>query len=255
MAYPPKISQQPYNWWTNRNGQAIVAIVAHGTVGTDSRAYLSRGGDLPDGSDKKVSIHALIQKPGDPIYRYVPDERGANHAGYGTMPAPWTSINPNLCTLGFELENLQDGKDPYTDTQLLAMGWLINQWRAKWGPLPIFRHEDLDPTRKHDTVNLTIAQIEAWAVKAAQATDPLKVRTLPGPAGTKRYCGIGFYDFYNNHGGTAFFGYAVTDEAHGIGQDGRACTWARWERAVAKYITGEGVHQALLSEAKAQGWL
>ena len=182
MAYPPKIEQLSYNWWTERGGQAIVAIIAHGTVGTDSRAYLSRGGDLPDGSDKKVSIHALIQKTGDPIYRYVPDERGANHAGYGTMPAPWTAINPNKCTLGFELENLQNGSDPYPDAQLLAMGWLINQWRAKWGPLPIYRHTDIDPPpRKYDTVNLTVAQIEEWAARAAQQSgaDPWPARWGP----------------------------------------------------------------------------
>lgn len=168
VAYPPKIEQLPYNWWTDRAGQAIVAIIAHGTVGTDSRAYLSRGGDLPDGSDKKVSIHALIQKSGDPIYRYVPDERGANHAGYGTMPYPWTGINPNKCTLGFELENLQNGADPYPDTQLMAMGWLINAWRATWGHLPIYRHADIDPSRRSDTVGLTVGQIEEWCVKAAQ---------------------------------------------------------------------------------------
>ncbi len=144
-----------------------MAIVAHGTVGTDSRAYLSRGGDRPDGSDRKVSIHFLIQKPGSPIYRYVPDDRGANHAGYGRMPAPWTGINPNLCTLGFELENLQNGHDPYPDEQLLAMGWLINDWRRIHGPLPIFRHAALDPTRRSDTVGLSVEQIEAWCVKAA----------------------------------------------------------------------------------------
>jgi N-acetyl-anhydromuramyl-L-alanine amidase AmpD len=167
MAYPPTIEQLPYNWWTDRAGQPIVAIIAHGTVGTDSRAYLSRGGDAPDGSDRKVSIHVLIQKPGSPIYRYVPDERGANHAGYGTMPAPWAHINPNKCTLGFELENLQDGKDPYTYDQLMAMGWQINQWRAKHGPLPIYRHADIDPTRRSDTVGLTVAQIEEWCKKAA----------------------------------------------------------------------------------------
>lgn len=178
MAYPPTIKQLPYNWSTPRDGQSIVAILAHGTVGRDSRAYLSRGGELPDGSDRRVSIHALIQKLGDPIYRYVPDTIGANHAGFGAMPAPWSAVNPNKCTLGFELENLQDGTDPYPDAQLLAMGYLINTWRAKYGHLPIYRHADVDPTRRHDTVNLSVAQIEMWAAKAlAQSgVDPWPAR-------------------------------------------------------------------------------
>lgn len=253
MSFPPTFSQQPYNWWTNRNGQKIVAIIAHGTVGTDSRAYLSRGGDLPDGSDKKVSIHCLIQKPGDPIYRYVPDERGANHAGYGTMPAPWTSINPNLCTLGFELENLQDGKDPYTEAQLLAMGWLINSWRAKWGHLPIYRHTDIDPPpRKYDTTNLTVAQIEEWAVKAAARSDPLKARTIPGPPGERAYyCSQAAYNYYMAAGGFLVLGYARRDEYHAAGQNGQDCTVLPLERTIVK----DGREFALLAEAQNRGWI
>ena len=89
----------------------------------------------------------------------------------------------------------------------------------------------------------------------AQPTDPLKARQIPGPHGTYFWCGTGFYDFYTTHGGFSLFGYALSDEAPGSGQDGRACTWMRWERAEPKYVEGEGVHLALLSEAKTQGWL
>src|SRR5690349_13338657 len=143
----PKVVNLNYNWWQDRQGHKPVAIIAHNTVGRDSRAYLSRGGEKPDGSDRKVSIHVLIQKDGI-IYRYVPDALGANHAGFGTMPPPLTGINPNLVTLGFELENASDGvkvNDPYTEAQLLAMGWQIGQWRALWGALPVYRHADIDP--------------------------------------------------------------------------------------------------------------
>jgi hypothetical protein len=161
MANPPQIKQLPYNYSTPRGAHRIEAIIAHGTVGTDSRAYLS------DGGPRRISIHALIQKPGDPIYRYVPDHIGANHAGFGTMPAGFSQVNPNLTTLSFELENLQDGKDPYPDTQLLAMGWWINDRRHLHGHLPILRHADIDPTRRSDTVGLSVAEIEQWCIKAA----------------------------------------------------------------------------------------
>lgn len=183
----PPIKKLPYNWSTSRGAQAIVAIIAHGTVGRDSRAYLSRGGDLPDGSDKQVSIHVLIQKDGT-IYRYVPDSKGANHAGFGTMPAPWAKINPNRCTLGFELENLQDGRDPYTDAQLLSMGWQINSWRATFGALPILRHAQIDAARRKDTVGLSVNEIESWCIKAAapthyRATAPMWISERPDPRG------------------------------------------------------------------------
>lgn len=165
----PNVIQWPYNWWTDRKGQKIVAIIAHNTVGTDSRSYLSRGGERADGSDRKVSVHVLIQKDGT-IYRYVPDERGANHAGFGTMPPPWSSVNPNRCTLGFELENARPNvpNDLYTEPQLLAMGWQIVQWRKRWGSLPIYRHAGLDPTRRTDPVGLSVDEIERWVQRAGQ---------------------------------------------------------------------------------------
>ena len=167
MSTPP-ITTLPYNWSTSRAGHGIVAIIAHNTVGTDSRGYLSRGGELPDGSDRKVSIHVLIRRDSH-IYRYVPDEIGANHAGFGTMPKPWSTTNPNLITLGFELENRSNGMgvvEPYTDVQLQAMGWQIRAWRARWGNLPILRHADIDPDRRKDTAGLSVAEIERYAAAA-----------------------------------------------------------------------------------------
>jgi N-acetylmuramoyl-L-alanine amidase len=188
MPTAPTIVQLKYNWSIDRASAPVVAIIAHNTVGTDSRAYLSRGGDKPDGSDRQVSIHSLIRKDGV-LYRYVPDERGANHAGFGKMPDGFPKINPNRCTIGFELENASDGRahvDPYTDDQLLTMGWEINRIRAKFGPLPIFRHAQIDPDRRLDTVGLTIAQMEQWANAAAVVYGfGTPVPTMPPP--TKRY--------------------------------------------------------------------
>lgn len=159
----PPIESLPADFWTERTGQPIVAIVIHGTGGIDSRSTLQHG----DG--RGVSIHRLINKAGK-IYDMVPDEHGANHAG-----APSSSFTlhghtyrgnaVNKSTLGIELENLQDGRDPYTDPQLSAMGWQIAEWRKQHGPLPILRHADIDPTRKRDPYQLTTQEIERWAAK------------------------------------------------------------------------------------------
>jgi hypothetical protein len=169
-ANPPTVLQLPADHSTDRLGQVPVAIVLHGTGGTDSRATLQHG----DG--RSVSIHALIVKPGA-IYRMVPDERGANHAGASTSSFrigvhTYTGGAVNRATLGIELENLQTGHDPYPDTQLLSMGWQIIQWRAKYGPLPILRHGDIDPTRRKDPVGLTVEQIEKWANAATLVYGP-----------------------------------------------------------------------------------
>lgn len=188
MTYSPTINTDyfPANWYSERGGQPIVAIIGHGTVGTDSRAYLKRGGDRPDGSDRKVSIHVLIDKLGT-IYRMVDDHYAANHAGLGTLRlngkiySP-NGINLNRVTLSFELENLQNGRDPYPDAQLLAMGWQIALWRRQYGPLPLFRHADVDPTRRSDTVGLSVQQMNNWAAKvevAGSVYGAYLVRGLP----------------------------------------------------------------------------
>jgi hypothetical protein len=267
MPQAPQVVQLPYNWSTPRNGQKILAIIAHGTVGTDSRAYLSRGGDLPDGSDRRVSIHALIQKPGNPIYRYVPDSKGANHAGFGTMPAPWRDIPVNKCTLGFELENLQNGKDPYPDTQLLAMGWQINEWRRLHGHLPIHRHEDIDPNRRRDTVNLSVAEIERWCVSAAAhfsavpqppppMPDPLRAELLPGPNGTTIHCSKASAAFYTLRGGFGEYGYPLKDEFQSTDLGNTVCSILPCERVTIKRpYTSAPVHLALQAEAKARNWI
>ena len=198
MTTAPTIIQLPYTYWTDRASAPVNAIVAHNTVGTDSRKYLSQGGP------RKISIHCLIQKDGI-LYRYVPDERGANHAGYGKMPAGYPPINPNRCTIGFELENASNGRDkvdPYTDAQLLTMGWEINRIRAKFGPLAIFRHADLDPKRRADTVGLDIATMEQWAIKA---------QTYYAPAHAYHVKGLPIYQRQDLTGALA--GHLATGEA------------------------------------------
>jgi hypothetical protein len=125
----PKIVSKPANWHSDRHGVTPKFIVAHGTAGIDSVAYLQRGGEKKDGSDRKVSIHVLIAKDGT-IYRMVPDERVANHAGYGRVVINGKTyqsdgVNCNVASLGFELENLQNGKDPYSRNQLLSMGLVL----------------------------------------------------------------------------------------------------------------------------------
>jgi N-acetylmuramoyl-L-alanine amidase len=178
----PRIISMPANWSVSRAGQAIVAIVAHGTAGTDSRAYLQRGGERPDGSDRGVSIHTLIEKDGT-IYRMVEDARGANHAGAASARMrvggrTYAAGEINRVTLSFELENLQDGHDPYPPAQLASMAWQIADWRRQYGPLPIVRHADIDPTRRSDPVGLSVAAIEEQVARLA----PVPPSPSPAPS-------------------------------------------------------------------------
>ena len=188
MAAPPiNFDFYPANWHSPRDGATPLVIVAHGTVGTDSRKYLQRGGERADGSDRKVSIHTLFSKSGT-IYRQVDDEHAAHHAGgellrTGVISSKLTIDGAvyrghaiNRVSLGFELENLQNGLDPYPDAQLLAMGWQIGVWRQIHGPLPVTRHATIDPGRRSDPVGLTVAAIELWVARAAADAQPKHFR-------------------------------------------------------------------------------
>ena len=196
----------PANWSTSRGGHGIAGIVAHGTAGVDSRAYLQRGGDLPDGRDRKVSVHSLIDREGRD-WRFVDDSRAANHAGFSTLVLNGRTYSPNgvsvnWVTLGLELENRQDGHENYTEVQLLSMGRRVNHWRSVYGQLPIVRHGDIDPTRRSDPLRLSVADIEAWCVRAAsqapthpagrpmRVIEPLGARLRAAPSTTSSVLAI-----------------------------------------------------------------
>lgn len=177
MPFPPKYINLAANWKQSRDGQLIQCIIAHDTErpsqDSNSIAYLQRGGERADGSDRKVSCHTLIEPNGD-TYVMVPDEYGANHAGNGTLTINGRTYGPdrkyslNDISLGFELEYTKAPfNGPYPEAQLLAMGYWINLKRERYGNLPIYRHQEVDPGRRSDTRNLAKPDIEQWARNAA----------------------------------------------------------------------------------------
>jgi len=180
----------PSDYYQKRLANPL-CIVVHNTVGADSRLTLKHG----DG--RQVSIHKLIQKfpryngttdvnsterltSGTVIYTMVQDSIGANHCGFSTIQINGktytgaTTPNVNQISLGVELENYQDAhNDVYTYGQLLALGYVINNWRAKFGSLPILLHRDIDPTRRKDPIGLTVIDIEYWCKLANEKVTPM----------------------------------------------------------------------------------
>lgn len=111
-------------------------IVLHATAGTNSLNWLST--TSPD--NNPVSIHRLIAKDGT-IYKIVSDEHVAYHAGPAVVGRlPTTSQNINNWSLGIELENLNDGHDPYPDRQLDACVLQVAEWIGMYGFIPIVAH-------------------------------------------------------------------------------------------------------------------
>lgn len=131
-----------------RGGFQPAFIVLHHTGGADSLKWLSTTSRPP------VSCHRLIDKAGR-IYKIVDDVDTAYCAGYGligpidpdTNDPPGIARNLNSVSLHIELENMGDGADLYTPTQLQACANQLYEWWGKYGFLPILTHAQVDPAK------------------------------------------------------------------------------------------------------------
>lgn len=134
-------------------------IVLHSTVGTDSRKWLSTD------PASNVSVHRLIAKSGT-VYKLVPDENIAQHVGFSREG---NDLNLNDLALGIELENLNNGVDPYPDIQLRMCCAQICEWWGKFGFLPVVPHSLIDTAGKTDPAGLNWTRFNQLLVEALQA--------------------------------------------------------------------------------------
>lgn len=117
-------------------------IVVHGTAGQTDAGDLSWLRSRESG----VSYHYLIGRDGV-TYRLVPDERRAWHAGRSSWEG---RPDCNDYSLGIGLSN--DGAEPYTEAQYVALAGLLHDLMARW-QIPVRRivgHYHVSPGRKTD---------------------------------------------------------------------------------------------------------
>ena len=96
----------------------VSTVVLHATVG------LNLGGILSTFEGRKVSAHYIIKKDGT-IVKVVPLDRAAWHAGSSLGP---DGPHVNDYSIGIEIVNKNDGKDPYPEVQRYSVGWLLEQF-------------------------------------------------------------------------------------------------------------------------------
>lgn len=142
-----KIVDLSSDFWSERGPYAVDAVVLHTTEGTDSRTWLTKTGS--------VSANALIRSENaEPvIYRLVPRERAAWHAGR-IVGRPTTPLyeehgaaNPNLWTYGIEIEGLAAGPvDP------ILLSAIVSEVRFGMGGRsgPVIGHRELSPGDRTD---------------------------------------------------------------------------------------------------------
>jgi N-acetylmuramoyl-L-alanine amidase len=119
-----------------RGGHQITMLVIHATAGSARSALAWLTTPM-----SRVSAHYLIDKSGH-IYQLVPDERVAWHAGR----ASWHGMTAiNEISIGIELENANNGRDPYPPEQIDALLALAAEKVEKYhiAPNMVVRHLDI----------------------------------------------------------------------------------------------------------------
>lgn len=156
MTYDVDVSRQSPNFDVGRT-KPILMVVIHATVGglQSSLNWLC----VPSSG---VSVHYLIAQTGK-IYQLVADSNTAWHAG----KSKWNDIiDANACSIGIELENANDGKDPYEPGQIAALTWLVEFKAHQFGIEldNIVRHLDvaIPSGRKTDPANAIGFQWANW---------------------------------------------------------------------------------------------
>lgn len=120
-----------------------VFIGLHATGGRNSRDWLTIA------AKSEASAHFRVPKTG-PVERLVKDTDAAWTNGPSTVNIrPGIHPNPNWGALTIEVENMDDGKDPYTEHQVVGTALICVRWWALYGYLPIIKHW-LVQLNKHD---------------------------------------------------------------------------------------------------------
>jgi N-acetylmuramoyl-L-alanine amidase len=114
----PKVIAIPSPNRNSRDGAAIDTIVLHHTAGGGTAQDTGRYFQNPK---SRVSSHYIVGKDGT-IVQSVDDQDRAWHAGKSAFRG---RDDVNDFSIGIEIVNRGDGKDPFTDAQYEALGRLV----------------------------------------------------------------------------------------------------------------------------------
>lgn len=174
-------------------------IVLHYTGMTTGEAALARLRDRT----AKVSSHYLVEEDGR-IFRLVPEEKRAWHAGLSTWGHEDTL---NDCSIGIEIVNPghEWGYRPFPEAQMKSVEALLGVIIRRHGIRleRVVGHSDIAPTRKDDPGELfdwrrlAMADLAIWP-DAADTTDSGRLLDAEGHATLARAlesCGYDLTDF------------------------------------------------------------
>ena len=127
----------------------VDTIVVHSTVIPTLEATTAAFGRGEGASPNPVSAHFTIGRDGS-IVENVSTFGRAWHAGVSVGPDGRKGVNDN--SVGIELVNLNDGKDPYPEAQIQALRGIVSAMRRRFPIKYLVSHEYIaqPPGRKSD---------------------------------------------------------------------------------------------------------
>lgn len=173
IAKPPVLDIPSPNFNARPDNTKISAIVLHHTAMT---ATAKRVAEVFQRKSAKVSSHYIVDRTGY-LVQPVADKDRSWHAGRSTFQGEG---NVNNYSIGIEICNVGDSKEPYPEAQYDAIIKLVAHLVSKYNiPLNrITRHRDISipPGRKIDTSNnFSVSKV----LKGVEAL--LNGQTLPEP--------------------------------------------------------------------------
>jgi N-acetylmuramoyl-L-alanine amidase len=161
----PSIMPLPYDYVSSPNcdnrpaGATISCLVLHSTVEPTLEGTLG----IFLNRTRKVSAHFVVGRDGR-VVQMVPVERRAWHAGPSILDGV---PGLNDYSVGIEMVNLNDGKDPYTEAQVHAVAGILRFLRSRY-VIPdsrVVSHASiaLPAGRKSDPVGFDFARVCALA--------------------------------------------------------------------------------------------
>jgi N-acetylmuramoyl-L-alanine amidase len=127
--HSPHFNERPAQYFTE-----VDTVVVHSTV-SSTLSGTTRWFTMPEA---RVSAHFTIDKDGS-IVQHVSTFDRAWHAGMSRDPLGRTGVND--FSIGIELVNLNDGKDPYPDEQVEVLGFLIAHLKRRFPIKQLVSHE------------------------------------------------------------------------------------------------------------------
>lgn len=140
-------------------GTVVDTVVVHATVLNSAEEVVQRFAD----PESRVSSHYTIDRDGS-VLRHVEESLRAWHAGASRMPDGREAAND--FSIGIELVNRNDGRDPYPEAQVAALVNLIREIASRHPIRHIVSHAEIATPagRKTDPHGLDLDVVRLRAV-------------------------------------------------------------------------------------------